>query len=360
MPDLGIGETAAALGGGDLLAGLFGGGADAAGAAGAADLGASAAAPLAFDATAGSGPLDFLGASAAPGGFSGAPSAGFLGSASGAPVGDSAGMGAGIFGTSGANPVGDLTGGLNFGGASPAAGGAGGGIFDTAAGGAGGGISTGETIGNMASAPYDLGGAGTTAAAGPGDPLSALTSQIGKNPLGLAAGAGGLAYAISNANKQPQSVQQLQTLAAGDTAAAGQFTTAGQTMQSYLPQGALPPGQQAQLEQATRAEKAKIVQSYASQGLPADPAKNTALAQDLNAVDERALATKGTLEGQDFQAGQQLINAGIQESGMANALYTQLQQIDQTNTTAIGAAIARMAAALSGNLKINIGSGATT
>ena len=354
MPDLGIGETLAAL----TATGAADAGA-AAGAAGAADLGASAAAPLAFDATAGSGPLDFLGASAAPGGFSGAPSAGFLGSASGAPVGDSAGMGAGIFGTSGANPVGDLTGGLNFGGASPAAGG---GIFDTAAGGAGGGggISTGETIGNMASAPYDLGGAGTTAAAGPGDPLSALTSQIGKNPLGLAAGAGGLAYSLANANTKPGSVQQLETLAATDLAQSGSFTTAGQTMQSYLPQGALPPGQQAQLEQAVRAEKAKIVQSYASQGLPADPSKNTALAQDLNAVDERALATKGTLEGQDFQAGQQLINAGIQESGMANALYTQLQQIDQTNTTAIGAAIARMAAALSGNLKINIGSGATT
>jgi len=350
MPDFGIGETAAALGGGDLLAGLFGGGA-----AAGADA-AGAAAPLAFDATAGSGPLDFLGASAAPGGLSGAPSAGFLGSAGGAPVGDTAGMGAGIFGTSGANPVGDLTGGLNFGGASPAAGG---GIFDTAAGGAGGGISTGETIGNIASAPYDLGGAGTTAAAGPGDPLSALTSQIGKNPLGLAAGAGGLAYSLANANTKPGSVQQLETLAATDLAQSGSFTTAGQTMQSYLPQGALPPGQQAQLEQATRAEKAKIVQSYASQGLPADPSKNTALAQDLNAVDERALAAKGTLEGQDFQAGQQLINAGIQESGMANALYTQLQQIDQSNTTAIGAAIARMAAALSGNLKINIGSGAT-
>ena len=355
MPDLGIGETAAALGGGDLLAGLFGGG----GAAAGADAAATAA-PLAFDATAGSGPLDFLGTSAAPGGFSGAPSAGFLGSTAGAPVGDTAGMGAGIFGTSGANPVGDLTGGLNFGAAAPAGGGAG--IFDAAAGGAApGGISTGETIGNMASAPYDLGGAGgaTTAGAGPGDPLSALTSQISKNPLGLAAGAGGLAYALANANTTPGSVQQLQTLAAGDTAAAGQLTSSGQTMQSYLPQGALPPGQQAQLEQATRAEKAKIVQSYASQGLPSDPSKNTALAQDLNAVDERALAAKGTMEAQDFQAGQQLINAGIQESGMANALYTQLQQIDQTNTAAIGTAIARMAAALSGNLKINIGSGAT-
>ena len=35
MPDLGIGEAIAALGGGDLLAGLFGGGAAATGAAGA-------------------------------------------------------------------------------------------------------------------------------------------------------------------------------------------------------------------------------------------------------------------------------------------------------------------------------------
>jgi hypothetical protein len=260
-------------------------------------------------------------------------------------------MGTGTFGTSGSNVIGDLTGGTSFGSVTPGLTGDLTGVAGSGGGGGPiGGLSTGEQIGNAATLPYDVGSGGSYAAGG-GDILSNLTGAITKNPLqaaGLALGAGGLGYSLLNANKQPQSVQDLSGLAAGDKAQAAGFIQQGQTLQNYQTQGTLPAGQQAQLDQAVQAEKARIVQNHASQGLPADPTKNSALAQELNAVDERALATKGTLEKQLFDSGQQLVNAGIQESGMAAQLYAKLQQIDASNTTAIGTAIANFAKQLSG------------
>ena len=117
--------------------------------------------------------------------------------------------------------------------------------------------------------------------------------------------------------------------------------------------GTLPPGLKTALDNATASAKANAVANAAANGQSTDPTKNSVLAQQLAAIDAEAAAQIGTI-------GESLLQAGATESGMANALYTTLAQIDQTNTTNVGKAIANMAAALNtGGTKIQIGGTST-
>ncbi len=200
-----------------------------------------------------------------------------------------------------------------------------------------------------------LGGApGATPASGGGflDTLgnalspSNLASGIGKsitsNPLGLALGAGGLGYSILNGQKQTANEKALADQAA-------QSGALGNQLSSYLTSGTLPPGLQAGVTSAVQNDKAAAISNAAHQGLSTDPTQNTALAAQLSAIDAQTPALTA-------QIGQQLLQGGQAASGLSSQTYTTLANIDQTQTQAIGKAIASMAAALSGKTPgVNVG-----
>ena len=176
--------------------------------------------------------------------------------------------------------------------------------------------------------------ASAPAAGGSGD-KSILDSLGIKNPLGAAIGAAGLGYSVLQG-------QQTQKYSPEMLAQAQSLNSQGQQLLSYLNSGTLPAGLQASLTQATSAAKAKIISNFASQGLNTDPAQNTALAAQLNQVDQQALISTA-------QIGQQLMTSGIQETGLSSDLYKTLASIDQTQTANIGKAIAGFASSISGS-----------
>jgi hypothetical protein len=94
------------------------------------------------------------------------------------------------------------------------------------------------------------------------------------------------------------------------------------------------------VDQAVASAKARAIANAAAQGLPTDPARNTALATTLAGIEQNAVITA-------VQSQQQLLQSGIQESGLSAQIYQQLANLDMTQTQNIGKAIASMAAALS-------------
>jgi hypothetical protein len=182
------------------------------------------------------------------------------------------------------------------------------------------------------------GGAGLPQGGGTGGfSLESLLTGAGKslaaNPLGILAGGAGLATSMFQGQQRPEGFEQLQAQAA-------QLNEQGRAMASYLQSGNLPPGLKMGLDEATSAAKARVIQNFANQGMATDPTKNSALAAQLAAIDQRAIIATA-------QIGQQLLGSGIQQSGMASSLYNTLAQIDQTQTQRIGQSIANFAAALS-------------
>lgn len=204
-------------------------------------------------------------------------------------------------------------------------------------------ISADGTTGTAGGAPQAGGSAGSA-----GTPTT--TAQKGfleslgiKNPLGAGIAAGGLAYSVANGQQQSAYAKKMAEQAAS-------LNDSGKQLLSYLQSGTLPDGLKASLDQATKAAKAKIISNYASQGMPTDPTKNTALAQQLAQVDQQALISTA-------QMGQQLLQSGISETGLSSDLYKTLAGIDATQTANIGKAIASFASAISGTgggIKINL------
>ena len=183
-------------------------------------------------------------------------------------------------------------------------------------------------------APAAGGAAPSAPAAGGSGDKSILDSLGIKNPLGAAIGAAGLGYSVLQG-------QQTQKYSPEMLAQAQSLNAQGQQLLSYLNSGTLPAGLQASLTQATSAAKAKVISNFASQGLNTDPTQNTALAAQLNQVDQQALISTA-------QIGQQLMTSGIQETGISSELYKTLANIDQTQTANIGKAIANFASSISG------------
>ena len=336
-------ETGAATAGADAFAG-----ATAAGEAGGA-LGAGAGGLAA-------GSLDTL---AATGGLTGDLSTGATGldafasaspTASGLPIGATTGgapaaTGAGSFGApAGVSSFADPT---AFNALDAQAGPAGWSTGGAAAPGAGSDAFSGATASGTSGTGT---AAGATPASGGGvlDKLgnafspSNIAGSVAKNPLGFLAGAGGLGYAMLSGKQTSAATQQLEQQAA-------QLNAQGQQLASYLTSGNLPPGLKTQLDQATSSAKAAVISNFAKQGMSTDPSQNSALAQELALIDQQAVISTATI-------GQNLLTAGVSETGMASGLYQTLSNIDQTQTAAIGKAIAAFASAMSpGGTKIQIG-----
>jgi hypothetical protein len=162
--------------------------------------------------------------------------------------------------------------------------------------------------------------------------IDSLTGAVQKNPVGTAIAAGGLGYNILRSQTTPN-----QAALSAEAAALGKQ---GSILSSYLQKGTLPPGLQASVDQAVASAKARAISNAAAQGLPTDPARNTALAATLAGIEQNAVISAA-------QIGQQLLQSGIQESGLSAQIYQQLANLDMTQTQNIGKAIASMAAALS-------------
>lgn len=186
------------------------------------------------------------------------------------------------------------------------------------------------------------GGAPAASPSGGGGFLDKVGDSVMKNPLGLALSAGGLGYSVLAGQKQSAATKALEAQAAGQNATANQLS-------SYLTSGTLPPGLQASVDQATQSAKATAIANAAQQGLPTDPTQNSALAARLSQIDQQGPIVAA-------QIAQQLLQSGASYAGLSDTLYTQLAQIDQTQTQQVGKAIANMASALNtGGTKIQIG-----
>lgn len=349
------------LGGGLGLGGLLGGGETAAGAAGAAGapLDILAGSPLAG--TAGTSALGETVAPAALG--AGTGGLGFGGTGLGGAVGTDAATlgglgdilsGAGVGGdvlpsastlTSGTISPGSSLDAITTNAAIPGGAGAAPAAASPVApiGGAGAGPTDLTSIMGTGTDPgLSFGGAGSNISGG-GNFLDKLTpsalgrgmvNQITSNPLTTALGLGGLGLGIMRGNQAPKGTAQLQGIAGPEAAA-------GLQNQQYLTTGTLPPGMQASVEQASRDAKAAIISNYASRGLPTDPSKNSALAEELANVDQNAIKTTATL-------GQQLLQSGLNQTQLSEDVYKSLVGIDQTQQKQISDAIANFAKSLGG------------
>lgn len=180
-------------------------------------------------------------------------------------------------------------------------------------------------------APAGGGGGGSSFL---GDLGKGAISSVTKNPLGIAAAGGLLGYDLLKGNPTDPNQKQLQDKA-------NQLGAQGDVLRSYLTSGTLPPAMQAQLDQATKAEKARIVSGYAAKGMPTDPNQNSALAQELNNVDTNAVAAMAS-------AQIQMMNTGLQETGLSTQLYETLVKLDQSQNDQLMKAISGFAAALGG------------
>lgn len=219
--------------------------------------------------------------------------------------------------------------------------------FEGLAGGVGGEaapMGIGDAIGSSATAgsgPFDVGGA--TGSATGGEPgiwdkiVSGATKSVTSNPLGIAAAGGGLAMNMMRGNPDSPEAKKLREQAA-------QLGSQGQALQQYLANGTLPPAMQAQLDNATKAAKARIISNHARNGMPTDPSQNSALAQELNAADMNAVAAMG-------QAQIDMMKTGLSETGLSSQLYEMLVKMDRQNNTDLMNSISSFAAALGGGSK---------
>lgn len=185
-------------------------------------------------------------------------------------------------------------------------------------------------------------------------------NSITKNPLGLAIAGGGLAYDVLQGNKTDPNQQQLQNEAPQLLAQGSALSASGQQLQTYLTSGTLPPNLQAQVNQSVAAAKAQIVANAAGNGQNTNPTQNSQLAADLAAADQNGLVLAGQLEQNLFSSGTQLLQTGVNETGLSTQIYQTLVNMDKANNQEIMTAIAGMASALGGGTKIQIGTGGTT
>lgn len=162
-----------------------------------------------------------------------------------------------------------------------------------------------------------------------GLPQNSVTEAIAKNPNALLAG-GGLAYNLLQGNRELEGSAELRALAQ-------RANERGERFSSYLESGQLPAGAQAGVNQATEAAKAAIRSKYAGMNMSGSSAEM----QELNDVDARAQA-------QGFQMANNLLNSGIQESGISANLYRALLGLNAEREANTGRAISSFASALNG------------
>lgn len=194
-------------------------------------------------------------------------------------------------------------------------------------------------------------GGGAGASAGGASPSSGILESlgIGKGNMGSAAvGAAGLLNNLITGNKAPAQSGALSANASSAQQTAAQQTSAGQALQQWQATGTLPDSYESQVQRAAQDAKTRAISNAAAQGLPTDPTQNTALAQQLNAIDAAVPGQREAIAAQLAQSGQQMINAGLQATGISSGVYQSLANLENSQNKDRGAAIANFASALNG------------
>lgn len=218
------------------------------------------------------------------------------------------------------------------------------------------------------STPASTGGASTAAPGqtssisqllGKLSPSNLATSSIDaltKNPLSTALGVGGLGYSILEGTKQTANEKALQatatTAANNSTALEGQ----GQSLVNYLTNGTLPPQYQTQITESINSAIANAKSNAAAQGQSTDPTKNSALAMQIQEIQNQAPILQEQIAAQLASTGTSLIADGANATGLSGNLYQALVQNDTSQAANTGKAIAALAAALNGKSSATIGS----
>ncbi len=154
--------------------------------------------------------------------------------------------------------------------------------------------------------------------------------------LGGAAALGVGAYDLFKGNPDSAPVQSLKGEAGLLGNEAASLVTQGQGYEGFLQSGTLPGPQQAKLEMAQNAAKARIIQGDAKRGQNTDPMHNSGLTQDLNSLSLQTESEKVAQEKALFDAGQSLIKEGNTAMGMEVGIQEKLAEIDakqQADTT---------------------------
>jgi hypothetical protein len=194
-------------------------------------------------------------------------------------------------------------------------------------------------------------GAGGGVAAGGESQSSDIMSSlgIGKANMGSAAvGAAGLLNNLITGNKAPAQSANLTANASSAQQTAAQQTSAGQALQQWQTTGTLPASYESQVQRAAQDAKTRAISNAAAQGLPTDPTLNTALAQQLNAIDAAIPGQREAIAAQLAATGQQMINAGLQATGISSGVYQTLANLENSKNQQRGQAIANFASALNG------------
>lgn len=231
-------------------------------------------------------------------------------------------------------------------------------------------------VGNAAGAPLSLSG-GTTSTGGTAGSGSiwdtigkGATSAFTKNPIGTTlgvAGVGGALYggveqklAANKLNAQEQAnVTNAANIASTAQSIAAPLINQGQTLTSYLSTGTLPPQFQSQVDQSIATQKAGIIQGYASRGQPTDPSKNSALQQELAAVDNSRAELMTQLESQLSTAGTNMINTanqmlaqGLAATQLESEIPIQMSKLNEQLNKDMMSSISNFAAAMNGGRNI--------
>ena len=189
----------------------------------------------------------------------------------------------------------------------------------------------------------------------PGNLATSAVDSLTKNPLGIGLGALGLGYNIMEGQKQTSNQKALTADANQATANSNQMVQSGEALQTYLTNGTLPPAYQAQVTQAIQDAKTTAISNAAAQGLPTDPAQNTALAATLAKIDASGPQMQAQVAQQLFSSGSSLINSGQSAANLSGNLYQTLVQNDTAQAANMGKAIATLAASLSGKSSNSMG-----
>lgn len=159
---------------------------------------------------------------------------------------------------------------------------------------------------------------------------------LGKNPVGAAVAGAGLGLNLLRGNSPLQGQNETSQIGKDALAQSAKLS-------SYLENGTLPPGAQQGLDQAKASAAAAIRSKYAQMGMSG----STAEVQELGALDQRVAA-------QGFQYAMDLLNKGIQSSGIATNVFNNLMGINQKENEATQGAIGDFATALAGGSNIRL------
>jgi hypothetical protein len=112
--------------------------------------------------------------------------------------------------------------------------------------------------------------------------------------------------------------------------------------------GPLPTSVKAMFDQYSSAAKAQIIQGYGARNQSTDPLQNSALQQDLSAVDRNVLALQEQVGTQMVDTANKMVASGASATNIAAELPLMMQRLNIQLEQMVGSSIANFAAAMSG------------